>query len=159
MKIVRSTAEKCERVRHILQTHMVRYDERDMFMSRENQRELMERFGVDVVDVPQVFADGKHLGDADVLEKLNETGELRNMFKHFKRVSRMTSCGQCGGYRYIPCTACHGSKKSLHRNDFTAEFCSLPAGGIRGCNPKGKRVWGKPRDGGEKGWHPGKNPP
>ena len=62
MKIVRSTAEKCERVRHILQTHMVRYDERDMFMSRENQRELMERFGVDVVDVPQVFADGKHLG-------------------------------------------------------------------------------------------------
>jgi len=41
---------------------MVRYDERDMFMSRENQRELMERFGVDVVDVPQVFADGKHLG-------------------------------------------------------------------------------------------------
>ncbi|KAI0225243.1 hypothetical protein LSAT2_023878 [Lamellibrachia satsuma] len=69
--------------------------------------------------------DGDDENDADALEKLNETGELRNMFKHFKRVSRMTSCDQCGGYRYIPCTACHGSKKSLHRNDFTAEFCSL----------------------------------
>ena len=65
MKVVRSTSEKCERVRHILHTHMVRYDERDMFMSRENQRELVERLHFDGVEVPQVFVDGKYLGVSD----------------------------------------------------------------------------------------------
>ena len=43
----------------------------------------------------------------------------------FQRVSNMTSCDRCGGYRYVPCPHCHGSKKSLHRNHFTEEFCAL----------------------------------
>lgn len=37
----------------------------------------------------------------------------------------MGSCERCGGYRYIPCLVCHGSRKSLHRNHFTEEFCAL----------------------------------
>ena len=41
---------------------MMKYEERDIFMSRENQRELCERLENENVDVPQVFADGLHLG-------------------------------------------------------------------------------------------------
>lgn len=36
-----------------------------------------------------------------------------------------SSCEKCGGYRFIPCNFCHGSKKSLRRNHFTDEFCAL----------------------------------
>ena len=66
MRIVRDTYERCVRVKTILQTHMVQYEERDVFMSRENQLELKERLKAEVLDVPQVFADGVHLGVSDV---------------------------------------------------------------------------------------------
>ena len=47
----------------MLQTHMVQYEERDIFMSRENQKELAERLNTqNGGDVPQVFANGQHLG-------------------------------------------------------------------------------------------------
>ena len=62
MQIIRDTYEQCQRVKKILQTHMVVYEERDIFMSRENQRELMDRLKEDNVNVPQVFADGQLLG-------------------------------------------------------------------------------------------------
>ncbi len=64
MMIIRDTHEKCLRVKNVLQTHMVRYEERDIFMSRETQRELAERLGTkgDTLEVPQVFVDGQILG-------------------------------------------------------------------------------------------------
>ena len=49
---------------------MVRYEERDICMSRENQRELIERLGVSEVDVPQVFADGQHIGVSETVRLL-----------------------------------------------------------------------------------------
>nr|CAD7403931.1 unnamed protein product [Timema poppensis] len=36
-----------------------------------------------------------------------------------------SECRVCGGYRLLPCAVCNGSKKSVHRNDFTAEFVAL----------------------------------
>ncbi|GBP39543.1 Glutaredoxin domain-containing cysteine-rich protein CG31559 [Eumeta japonica] len=36
-----------------------------------------------------------------------------------------TTCQACGGFRLLPCRVCSGSKKSLHRNHFTAEFVAL----------------------------------
>ena len=62
MRIIRGTYEKCQRVKNILQTHMVCFEEKDVFMSKENQRELQERLGINSVLLPQVFADGQHLG-------------------------------------------------------------------------------------------------
>ena len=62
MRIIRETYERCQKVKMILQTHMLCYEERDIFMSRENQLDLMERLNMDAVIVPQVFADGQHLG-------------------------------------------------------------------------------------------------
>ena len=62
MMIVRTTHEKCIRVKKILQTHMVQHEEKDIFMSRENQRDLMTRLEKTQLDVPHVFADGQYLG-------------------------------------------------------------------------------------------------
>lgn len=125
MAIVRETYERCVLAKKILQTHMVRYEERDLFMSIENQRELRERLGVDQVLLPQVFADGVALGGMQELENLNEEGELRKVFSNFTKINVRSSCDKCGGYRYVPCTFCHGSKKSLKRNYFTEEFSAL----------------------------------
>ena len=36
-----------------------------------------------------------------------------------------TVCGKCGGFRMLPCPICDGSKKSMHRNDFTEQFIAL----------------------------------
>ena len=62
MCVVRDTWEKCKLVRNILQTHMMRYDEKDLYMSRDNQRELAERMGGGTIRVPQVFVDGVYIG-------------------------------------------------------------------------------------------------
>jgi len=65
VKVVRGTYDKCLRVKKILETHMVRYDERDISLSRDNHRQLVERLGAtasSVVELPQVFADGLHIG-------------------------------------------------------------------------------------------------
>lgn len=60
--IVRVTYERCKLVKKILQNHMIRYEEKDLFMNKDNQRELAERLGSYVVSIPQVFADGSQLG-------------------------------------------------------------------------------------------------
>ncbi|WAR00922.1 GRCR1-like protein [Mya arenaria] len=125
MMVVRQTADRCKAARHILQTHMVRYEERDLFMSAENQKELAERLGQEGVPLPQVFADGKYLGDFNDIQQMNETGELRSVFENFTKIQVRSHCDKCGGYRFLPCGFCHGSKKSLHRNEFTEEFCAL----------------------------------
>ena len=62
MTVVRSISDHCTSIRKILQGHMVRYEEKDLFMSVENQKELLERLGQSAIDLPQVFADGIHLG-------------------------------------------------------------------------------------------------
>lgn len=62
MTVVRQTHERCKIVKKILQNHMVRYEEKDLFMNSENQKELMERLGSNEISLPQVFADGNLLG-------------------------------------------------------------------------------------------------
>ncbi|KAK6626339.1 hypothetical protein RUM43_006650 [Polyplax serrata] len=63
--------------------------------------------------------------DAETIERLNEMGELRTILKPYKSVDACSTCKVCGGYRLLPCSVCKGSKKSIHRNNFTAEFVSL----------------------------------
>lgn len=122
VSIVRETHDKCLLVRRILETHMVDYEERDIFLSKESHRELIHRAGD--VELPQVFLDGYQLGSAKEIERLNEVGTLKKIFRHFKKRQQPKCCTNCGGYRYVPCTSCHGSKKS-RRNCFTEEFSAL----------------------------------
>lgn len=125
MGVVRGTYQRCVRVKQILRTLLVRFDEKDVFMSREVQGELMERMRLDSIQVPQVFVEGQHVGDAETIERLNESGELRKMLKPYKSADACSTCEVCGGYRLLPCAVCNGSKKSVHRNNFTAELVAL----------------------------------
>ncbi|OXU26100.1 hypothetical protein TSAR_010479 [Trichomalopsis sarcophagae] len=125
MGIVRETYYRCVLVKQILRTHMVKYEERDMYMSTESQTELRDRIGCAAIEVPQLFIDGQYIGDAHTVERLNESGELRQMLKPYKSLDACNTCQMCGGYRLLPCPVCNGSKKSEHRNEFTAEFIAL----------------------------------
>ncbi|XP_068623239.1 glutaredoxin domain-containing cysteine-rich protein CG31559-like [Battus philenor] len=125
MGIVRSTYQRCVLVKKILRNLLVKFEERDVFMSMEYQDEIRDRMKSDQILVPQLFVDGHHIGDADTVEKLNECGELRKMLKPYKSPDACNTCQVCGGFRLLPCRICNGSKKSLHRNHFTAEFVAL----------------------------------
>jgi glutaredoxin domain-containing cysteine-rich protein 1 len=125
MGILRETYQACMKVKQILRTLLVKFEERDVFMSNEYQNEIRERMRCEHILVPQVFVDGQHVGDAETIERLNETGELRRILKPFKSMDACTTCKVCGGYRLLPCQVCNGSKKSVHRNHFTTEFVAL----------------------------------
>ncbi|KAI9557543.1 hypothetical protein GHT06_017371 [Daphnia sinensis] len=125
MGVVRQTYQRCLQVQRILGTLLINYEERDVSMNRQVQQELKERMNRNRIVIPQVFVEGQLLGDADAIEKLNETGDLRQILRRYKRVGPETICDSCGGYRYLPCSVCSGSKKSIHRNHFTAEFAAL----------------------------------
>ncbi|KAH8287302.1 hypothetical protein KR054_005543, partial [Drosophila jambulina] len=125
MGIIRETYAKCANVKQILRTLLIKFEERDVFMSLEYQQEMRERMHDEAISVPQLFVEGQHIGDADTVERLNESGELRQMLKPYKSIATAYTCQMCGGYRLLPCPSCSGSKKSVHRNHFTAEFVAL----------------------------------
>lgn len=62
MGIVRETYQKCVMVKKILRTLLIKYEERDVFMSSEFQDEIRDRMRSDHILVPQVFVDGQHIG-------------------------------------------------------------------------------------------------
>lgn len=62
MGIVRSTYAKCQMVKKILSTLMVKYEERDVFMSQVHQQEIRDRLQSDQIDVPQLFVNGQYIG-------------------------------------------------------------------------------------------------
>ncbi|KAI9581948.1 hypothetical protein GQX74_011443 [Glossina fuscipes] len=103
MGIIRDTYAKCSNVKQILRTLLVKFEERDVFMSLEYQQEIKERMHSDIIKVPQLFVEGQHIGS----------------------IATAYTCQTCGGYRLLPCPSCNGSKKSVHRNHFTAEFVAL----------------------------------
>ncbi|XP_076274019.1 glutaredoxin domain-containing cysteine-rich protein CG12206-like [Rhynchophorus ferrugineus] len=125
MGIIRETYHACMKVKQILRTLLVKFEERDVFMSTEYQNEIKDRMRCDHILIPQVYVDGQHCGDAETIERLNESGELRKILKVYKNPDVCTTCQSCGGYRLLPCSICNGSKKSVHRNHFTAEFVAL----------------------------------
>ncbi|XP_017046674.1 glutaredoxin domain-containing cysteine-rich protein CG31559 [Drosophila ficusphila] len=125
MGIIRETYTKCANVKQILRTLLVKFEERDVFMSVEYQAEMRQRMQSGQVRVPQLYVEGQHIGDAETVERLNESGELRQLLKPYKSMASTFTCQTCGGYRLLPCPSCNGSKKSVHRNHFTAEFVAL----------------------------------
>ena len=62
MGIVRETYHKCLKVKQILKTLMIKFEERDVFMSAEAQEEIRSRMKCDAILVPQVFVEGQHIG-------------------------------------------------------------------------------------------------
>lgn len=62
MGIIRDTYAKCSNVKQILRTLLVKFEERDVFMSVEYQQEIKERMHSDVIKVPQLYVEGQHIG-------------------------------------------------------------------------------------------------
>lgn len=62
MGIVRETYAKCANVKQILRTLLVKFEERDIFMSSEYQQEIKDRMQLVEIKVPQLFVDGQHIG-------------------------------------------------------------------------------------------------
>lgn len=62
MGIVRETYAKCANVKQILRTLLVKFEERDIFMSCDYQKEIKDRMQSLEIQVPQLFVDGQHIG-------------------------------------------------------------------------------------------------
>ncbi|KAE9451862.1 hypothetical protein C3L33_16233, partial [Rhododendron williamsianum] len=101
-----------ERVRAILETHQVMFDERDVALHGGFLAELRELLaGEEKVGVPRLFVKGRYVGGADEVVGLNERGRLGRLMS-WARVERgVVGCGGCGGARFVPCLECGGSCK------------------------------------------------
>ncbi|XP_011873066.1 PREDICTED: glutaredoxin domain-containing cysteine-rich protein CG31559-like [Vollenhovia emeryi] len=123
--IVRETFTSCMKMKQMLWTNMVKYDEADLFRDTELQSELKDRTNSEVVTLPQLFVDGQYIGGVDTVERLNESGELRRILEPYQCKDACAVCIYCGGFQRLLCPICHGSKRSVHRNEFTVEFVAL----------------------------------
>ncbi|TVU28520.1 hypothetical protein EJB05_20041, partial [Eragrostis curvula] len=115
---IRKTYEDCWSAKSILQGYGVRVDERDLSMHAGFKDELHAALGAPA-RLPQVFADGKHLGSAEEIRRMHETGELSGALKTCEMAPpsvvgkgiALESCSGCGGVRFVPCEECSGSCK------------------------------------------------
>lgn len=71
MGIVRSTYAKCQSVKQILRTLLVKFEERDVYMSNEYQDEVKDRMLKDEIDIPQLFVNGQHIGVSIIILKFS----------------------------------------------------------------------------------------
>jgi glutaredoxin domain-containing cysteine-rich protein 1 len=139
---VRKTYEDCWDTKVILQSYGVVMDERDVAMHGGYKEELRgvlkERF---TGKLPQVFADGRHLGGAEEVQHMHEGGELGRALGRCESVpvkkgaQGQEPCSGCGGMRFMPCETCSGSCKLFVSVDGEEEN----AGFIRckDCNENG----------------------
>jgi glutaredoxin domain-containing cysteine-rich protein 1 len=112
---VRRTFADCCAVR-------VAVDERDVSMDASLRREvqaLLAAWGR-CFSLPQLLVGGRLVGGADEVRRLHEAGELR-------RVPEGTP-GQdpafvCGGFRFVPCHGCDGSRRVFVEAEGYARRC------------------------------------
>ncbi|KAM9356845.1 glutaredoxin domain-containing cysteine-rich protein 1 [Symphorus nematophorus] len=135
-RVVRTTFERCELVRKIFQNHRVKFVEKNIALDCEYGKELEERCKRvgEPPSLPVVFIDGHYLGGAEKILGMNESGELQDLLTKIERVQQPQTCQTCGGFAFIPCPMCHGSKMSVFRNCFTDSFKALKC---TSCNENG----------------------
>uniref|UniRef100_A0A3P8RXZ8 Glutaredoxin and cysteine rich domain containing 1 n=1 Tax=Amphiprion percula TaxID=161767 RepID=A0A3P8RXZ8_AMPPE len=135
-RVVRTTFERCELVRKIFQNHRVKFVEKNIALDSEYGKELEERCKRvgEPPSLPVVFIDGHYLGGAEKILGMNESGELQDLLTKIERVQHPQTCQTCGGFAFIPCPTCHGSKMSVFRNCFTDSFKALKC---TSCNENG----------------------
>ncbi|XP_025006049.1 glutaredoxin domain-containing cysteine-rich protein 1 isoform X2 [Gallus gallus] len=114
LRVVRTTFERCELVRKIFQNHRVKFEEKNIALNSDYGKELDERCRrvCEAPSLPVVFIDGHYLG----------------------KVQHPHECPSCGGFGFLPCSVCHGSKMSVFRNCFTDSFKALKC---TACNENG----------------------
>lgn len=114
---VRRTFENCNKVRLILESHRVVFDERDVALHGEFRQELKELLGDgEEGSVPRLFVKGRYIGGVEEVVNLNETKRLGRIL-NWARVERglgRLGCEGCGGARFVPCFDCGGSCKVVN---------------------------------------------
>ncbi|XP_007661500.1 glutaredoxin domain-containing cysteine-rich protein 1 isoform X2 [Ornithorhynchus anatinus] len=136
LRVVRTTFERCELVRKIFRNHRVKFEEKNIALNSEYGKELDERCRrvSEAPSLPVVFIDGHYLGGAEKILSMNESGELQDLLTKIERVQPPDECPSCGGFGFLPCSVCHGSKMSVFRNCFTDAFKALKC---TACNENG----------------------
>ncbi|XP_078418230.1 glutaredoxin domain-containing cysteine-rich protein 1 [Cetorhinus maximus] len=136
LRVVRTTFDRCEIVRKIFQNHRVKLEEKNIALNSDYGKELEERCkrANESPSLPVVFIDGHYLGDAEKILSMNESGELQDLLTKIEKVQHTQECSACGGFAFVPCSVCHGSKMSVFRNCFTDSFKSLKC---TSCNENG----------------------
>lgn len=65
----------CHRAKTLLKKKRVAFEEHDVSTTPGARQEMQERAGGQRT-VPQIFVDGRHIGDSDQLVRLERAGEL-----------------------------------------------------------------------------------
>uniref|UniRef100_A0A0E0QXX1 Uncharacterized protein n=1 Tax=Oryza rufipogon TaxID=4529 RepID=A0A0E0QXX1_ORYRU len=92
------------------------------------------------VTLPQVFVGGCHLGGAEEVRRLHESGELRRVVAG-AGATALAACSRCGGERYVLCGSCNGSHKRYSLKEATTS--TIGREDIRvseDCNIIGKEI-------------------
>lgn len=121
---IRRTFEDCNAVRMILKGFRVWVDERDVSMDKAYREEVQRVLGERHVALPQVFVRGKHVGGADVIKSLFESGELAKMIlEGYPKLRLGFVCENCGDARFVPCENCSGSRKVFDEDEGALMRC------------------------------------
>ncbi|KAH6814222.1 hypothetical protein C2S51_023240 [Perilla frutescens var. frutescens] len=124
LRVVRSTFEDCKTVRSILRAFRVPIDERDLSMDSRFTEELQRILGLtekSKLMLPRVFIAGRYIGGAEEVRCLHESGELKSYVERLPP-AELDTCDTCGGYGFILCIDCDGSRK-----------CFSEKAGFRSC--------------------------
>ncbi|CAN6295070.1 unnamed protein product [Urochloa humidicola] len=122
---VRRTFADCCAVRAALRGLRVAVDERDVSMDAALRRELQGILAARgrVFSLPQLLVGGALVGGAEEVRRLHESGELRRVLEGAPGQDPAFVCGACGGFRFVPCNACDGSRKVFVEEEGRARRC------------------------------------
>ena len=66
----------CHRAKFLLNSKNIEYQEIDVIMHPSKRQEMITRSGA--TSVPQIFSNGKHIGDCEGIYALDAIGELNS---------------------------------------------------------------------------------
>ena len=110
---IRKTFEDCNAVRSILDSHEVRYSERDVSMHSVFKEEIRGIMGTKQVKIPAVFVRGRMIGSVEEVVRLEEEGKLGILLECMPKARVSGCCCGCGGMRFVMCGVCNGSCKVM----------------------------------------------
>ncbi|CAL5012050.1 unnamed protein product [Urochloa decumbens] len=115
------TYDDCRSTSALLRGYGVRVDERDVWMHAgfidELRAALVGGVAAGRPRLPQVFADGRHLGGAEEVRRLHEDGDLEAALGACCDGAQDDACDACVGVRFLICGACSGSRNVLVEDD------------------------------------------